>query len=295
MINYHQPVYRPPAEANSIIIQVSLGCSFNKCSFCSMYETKTFKVRSLENIYKDIDSLSIYEDSRRVFLADGDALACDTDFLVEILKYLKKSFPKLQRVSSYASPYNLLQKSLEELKLLKENGLNLVYYGLESGNEKLLKYINKPMKQEKVVKSLDKATNANIKTSVTVILGLGGKNLSKEHIEDSAKLINECLHINYLATLQLGLSSSKEDNFFKKFEDKNQEFIFCSDEDMLEEQRRFITLINPKKPIIFRSNHASNALPLKGTLPRNKDDLLAILNMALEDETLLRPKFLRGF
>ncbi len=260
-----------------------------------MYKTKTFKVRSLEDIYNDINSLSIYNDSRRVFLADGDALACNTDFLVKILKYLKKSFPKLQRVSSYASPYNLLQKSLDELKLLKENGLNLIYYGLESGNEKLLKYINKPMKQEKVVKALNKATNANIKTSVTVILGLGGKNLSKEHIEDSAKVINECLHINYLATLQLGLSNTKEDNFFKRFENKNQEFIFCSDEDMLEEQRRFITLINPKKSIIFRSNHTSNILPLKGTLPRNADDLLGILNMALEDKSLLRPNYFQGF
>ncbi len=176
MIEYHQPVFRPPAEANSIIIQVSLGCSFNKCSFCSMYETKSFKVRDSNDIFEEIDILSAYDDTRRVFLADGDALACDTSFLVKVLKKLKSSFPKLQRVSAYASAYNLLDKSLDELKLLREYGLSLVYYGMESGNQELLKYINKPMNPTKIVESLDKASDANIKTSVTVILGLGGKN-----------------------------------------------------------------------------------------------------------------------
>ncbi|RXJ90905.1 radical SAM protein [Arcobacter sp. CECT 8983] len=294
-MNYHEPVYRPPAEANSIIIQVTLGCSYNKCSFCSMYETKTFQTRNLDEIFKDIDSMSIYSDERRVFLADGDALACDTSFLVEVLTYLKKSFPKLQRVSSYASPYNLLQKSQEELNLLREHGLSLVYYGIESGNHELLKYVNKPMNPEKMVEGLNKATKANMKISATLILGLGGKKLSKQHIEDSAKLINKCEHINYLSTLQLGLTSTKEDNFFKRFEKKNSEFIFCDDKDMLEEQKKLITLINPKKPIVFRSNHASNALPLKGTLPRNKEDLIHTLSLAIEDSSMLRPMFLRGF
>ncbi|PLY08488.1 MAG: radical SAM protein [Arcobacter sp.] len=295
MINYHQPLFRPPAEANSIIIQVTLGCSFNKCSFCSMYEIKKFQVRELADIFLDIDKLSYYEETRRVFLADGDALACETSFLIEVLKYLKKSFPKLQRVSSYGSPYNLLEKSLDDLKLLRENGLSLVYYGIESGNHELLKYINKPMKPEKMIEGLNKATSANMKISCTIILGLGGKNLSIQHIEDTAKLVNECVHINYLSTLQLGLTDTKEDDFFKRFEKKNKEFVFCSDEDMLEEQKKLISLINPKKSIIFRSNHASNSLPLKGTLPKDKDNLLDVLNMALEDESLLRPKFLRSF
>lgn len=295
MISYHQPVYRPPAEANSVIIQVTLGCSYNKCSFCYMYETKKFKQRDLEEIKKDIRAMGVYKDTRRVFLADGDALACDTKFLVEVLKYLKEIFPKLQRISSYASPYNLLQKSIEELELLRSYSLSLVYYGMESGNHELLKYINKTMKPEKMLEGLNKATKANMKISVTVILGLGGKKLSRQHIEDSAKLVNECEHINYLSTLQLGLSSTKEDAFFQRFEKKNSEFIFCSDTDMLEEQKLFVSLINPKKSIIFRSNHASNALALKGTLPKDKDELLEILDIAQNDSSLLRPKFLRGF
>ena len=295
MLNYQEPLYRPPAEGNSLILQITIGCSYNKCSFCSMYETKEFKKKSLDEVFQDIDKVSIYQDTRRVFLADGDALACDTDFLLEILKYLKKTFPKLQRVASYASPYNLLEKSQEELNLLREHGLSLVYYGIESGNHELLKYINKPMRPSKMAEGLNKATNAKMKISATVILGLGGKKLSEQHIEDSAKLVNECEHINYLSTLQLGLTPTKEDNFFKRFEDKNSEFIFCSDSDMLEEQKKFISLLNPKKPIIFRSNHASNALPLKGTLPKDKDDLIEILNMAKDNESMLRPKFLRGF
>lgn len=295
MLNYQEPLYRPPAEANSLILQITIGCSYNKCSFCSMYETKKFKIKTLNEIFEDINKVSIYQDTRRIFLADGDALACETDFLVEILKYLKKTFPKLQRVSSYASPYNLLEKSQDELKLLRGNGLSLVYYGIESGNQELLKYINKPMNPKKMLEGLNKATKANMKISATVILGLGGKNLSKQHIEDTAKLVNECEHINYLSTLQLGLTLTKEDNFFKRFEDKNNEFIFCSDKEMLEEQKEFISLLNPKKSIIFRSNHASNALPLKGTLPKDKDELVQVLNIAVDDESMLRPKFLRGF
>jgi len=295
MIEYHEPLYRPPAEASSLIIQITLGCSYNKCSFCSMYETKKFKIKDIEEIKEDIDELSYYQDIRRVFLADGDALACDTKLLIEVLDYLKKTFSKLQRVSSYASPYNLLEKTQEELNLLREHGLSLVYYGIETGNHELLKYINKPMKPEKMIEGLNKATKANMKISATVILGLGGKKLSKQHIEDTAKLINSCEHINYLSTLQLGLSGTKEESFFKRFEDKNKEFVFCSDQDMLEEQKRFISLINPKKAIIFRSNHASNALPLKGTLPKDKEALVEILEEASEDSSMLRPKFLRGF
>ena len=295
MIEYHEPVFRPPAEANSFILQVSLGCSYNRCAFCSMYESKQFKVRSLEEIFADIDAMSEYQTIRRVFLADGDALVCDTSFLVEILKYLKQTFTKLQRVASYASPYNLLEKSQEELEFLREHGLSLLYYGVESGNHDLLKTIDKPMKPQKMIEGLNKASKANMKLSVTVILGLGGKKLSQEHIEHTAKLINECEHINYLSTLQLGLTASKKDNFFSRYEKKHGVFEFCSDQEMLQEQKQFVSLLNPKKAIIFRSNHASNALPLKGTLPKDKEALIEVLNEALKDETMLKPHFLRGF
>lgn len=290
------PLYRPPAEANNIIIQVTLGCSFNKCAFCSMYEDKKYKQRDFEDICEDIDTMSsFYPSSTRVFLADGDALNLKTDFLIKILKYLYKSFPSLRRVSSYASPFNLLNKSDEELNSIKQNGLNLVYYGIESGSYEILKAINKPMKANKMIEGLNKASKAGIKISATLILGLAGKNFSKKHIEDSAKLINECEHINFLSTLQLGLEDNKEDKYFENFKKNIGEFEYCDDNDMLEEQLLLLSLIKPKNKIIFRSNHASNSLPLKGNLPKDSNNLIEVLKVALKDESLLRPKELRGF
>ncbi len=296
MLDYDMPLYRPPAEAYNVIIQVTLGCSFNKCAFCSMYEDKEYKQRDFKKICEDIDTMvSYYPQSTKVFLADGDALNLETSFLVKILEYLYKNFTKLRRVSSYASPFNLLQKSQEELNLIKEKGLGLIYYGIESGNEKILKAINKPMKANKMIEGLNKASLAGIKISATIILGLAGKNFSKEHITQSAKLINSCTHINYLSSLQLGLSDKKEDKYFKNFEKTIGAFEFCSDNEMLEEQLLLISLLSPKSRIIFRSNHASNSLPLKGTLPKDKDKLIEVLKVALKDESLLRPKSLRGF
>lgn len=140
MIFYNEPLYRPPAEANSVIVQVTLGCSFNKCTFCTMYESKQFKVKALDEVYRDLDILSSIEaNATKMFLADGDALSLDTDHLISILNYAYKKFPKLRRVSIYASAFNLYDKSLEELEKLKENGLDLIYYGIESGSYDILK------------------------------------------------------------------------------------------------------------------------------------------------------------
>lgn len=296
MIDYDIPLYRPPAEAYNVIIQVTLGCSFNKCAFCVMYEEKKYTLRKLDDIFDDIEVMAkIYPDTTRVFLADGDALNVDTVHLIKILKFLKEHFTKLQRVSSYASPYNLLEKTQSELNELKDNGLSLIYYGIESGNYELLKLINKPIKPEKMVKGLNKATKAGMKISATVILGLGGKTHSKAHIEDTIELVNACEHINYFSTLQLMLEEHKEDSYFKRFEDKKSQFIWMNDLEMLEEQQRLIKGINPKKPLIFRSNHASNSLPLKGTLPKNKEALLETIARVIKSNSGLVDKNSRGF
>ena len=205
MINYSFPLYRPPAEANNIIIQATYGCSYNHCSFCSMYKSKNFEVRELREVYKDIDALaSSYPHAKRVFLADGDALCLDTSYLLSLLRYLKKSFVKLSRVSLYATAQNLLEKSDEDLFLLRENLLSLIYFGIETGNEKLLKKITKGVNAEQIIASLNKASKAGIKTSATVILGIGGEEFTQEHIEDTAKIINQT-SVTYLSTLQLGL------------------------------------------------------------------------------------------
>lgn len=292
MINYTYPLYRPPAEANNIIIQVTYGCSYNNCSFCSMYKTKNYQVRALEEIYKDIDSLvTIYPTARKVFLADGDALSLSTDSLIEILKYLKRSFQKLNRVSVYASAQNILSKTDEDLTLLYEHGLNLVYYGIETGNNTVLKKITKGVGQKEIITSLNKVSRSGIKVSATVILGIGGSKYSKEHIEDTAYIINHT-RVNYLSSLQLGIEEEAKDNFYKHFTD----FTMLDDYQMLDEQKRFLELLHPGNKIIFRSNHASNALHLAGTLPKDIERLVQEINSAIKmGECALVPDMFRGF
>ena len=256
-----------------------------------MYKSKNYQVRNIEDIYKEIDELSsVYPQSRKVFLADGDALSLDTSYLLALLKYLKKSFVKLRRVSLYASAQNILNKSCEDLELLFANGLNLIYYGVESGSDVVLKKVTKGVNQNEIIESLNKASDAGIKISATVILGIGGSKYSEVHIRDSAKIINET-RITYLSTLQLGLEESKE-KFYKNFSD----FTMLDDHEILREQKRFIELLNPSNKIIFRSNHASNALHLAGTLPRDKSRLVQELDLALKmGESAFVPNVFRGF
>lgn len=292
MIDYSYPLFRPPAEANNIIIQVTHGCSYNNCSFCSMYKTKKYKVRDIQEIFKDIDTLAnLYPSANKIFLADGDALSIRTDNLVEILKYLKIKFIKLRRVSTYASAQNILEKSQEELELLNTHYLNLVYYGIETGNDTILKKITKGVKSTEIIESLNKVSKSGIKISATVILGLGGEKYSREHIEDTVKVINSTT-VNYLSTLQLGLEDDAKDNFYKHFSD----FIMLDDYKILDEQKRFLELLNPINKIIFRSNHASNALHLSGTLPKDSQRLLKELDTALDiGKDALIPNIFRGF
>jgi len=278
VIYYDEPLYRPPAEANSIIIQATLGCSFNKCTFCTMYESKQFKQRPLDEVFADIDAMSIYhQNSTKLFLADGDALALPTDILVQILDYAFLKFSRLRRVSIYASAFNINDKSLEELTLLKSKGLTLIYYGIESGSFNILKKIQKPISQKKMIDSLNKVEEAAIKTSVTVILGVAGKKYSDEHIKQTADLLNK-VNITYLSTLQLMLQPHTKEKFLRNF--KN-DFIELNEKEMLLEQLQFLSLLNVKKPTIFRSNHASNTLPLKGTLPKDKERLVSEVEFVL--------------
>ncbi len=284
------PLYRPPAEANSFILQVTLGCSYNKCSFCTMYENKDYEVRKLEDIFDEIEVMSrLNPDTKRVFLADGDVLNVDTVHILKILDVLISSFPKLQRVSAYASAFNLLKKSNEELLSLKENKLSLVYYGIESGDFELLKAIDKSIKPSKMIEGLNKASEVGLKISAMVILGLGGKSRSNEHIKNTAALINEC-KISYLSTLELGFEKNRKDLFYERFEKKLGKFTFLTQEEMLKEQALLISLINPSKPVIFRSNHASNTFALKGVLPKDKLRLIDELRFVLKNYDLTSTK-----
>ena len=292
MLNYSYPLFRPPAEAENLILQVTLGCSHNNCSFCSMYRSKKYQVRELADIFSDIDTLAEhYPDAIKLFLADGDALSLDFSYLLEILHYIKKAFPKIRRISTYASTQNILAKTVNELKELKENNLNLFYYGIETGDDILLKKITKGVKSQQIIDSLEMASEANIKVSATVILGLGGKEYSKQHILHTANMINQT-SITYLSTLQLGLEEDVKEKFYSHFDS----FTHLDDEEILQEQQELLTYLNPQNKVIFRSNHASNALHLSGTLPKDKQRLLAQIEEALLlGEDAFIPKVFRGF
>lgn len=285
------PLYRPPSEGNNLIIQVTLGCSFNQCSFCSMYREKKYKQRPLKELFEDIGKAARSEpETRRIFLADGDALSLPTEQLLLILDQLKTTFPALSRVSCYATPSNILNKSPDELLLLKERGLSLLYLGIESGSNLILKKITKGASQRGISAAMHKASDAGLKVSATVILGLGGQNHWQEHIDGTIKLLNQA-PITYLSTLQLYLEPDIVEEFQTKF---GEPFEIPDDRAILQEQIRLISGLKPPKPLIFRSNHASNALALAGNLPRDREKLLAQLQAALDGEQSLRPRYLRG-
>ena len=182
LIDYDMPLWRPPSEADSFIVQATLGCSFNRCSFCAMYRTKSFVIRPLAQVQAEIQAMArAHSGVSRVFLADGDALASPVEHLSAILQALRAAFPRLERVSSYALPANLLKKSVEELRQLRDGGLALLYYGIETGSADLLKRITKGATPEAMAAGLDKAKAAGLKVSATVILGLGGRAYWREH------------------------------------------------------------------------------------------------------------------
>lgn len=290
-LNYHMPLYRPPSEGNNLIIQVTLGCSFNQCSFCSMYRSKVYSQRPLEAVVEGItQAAKACPGTRRVFLADGDAFCLPTDDLITILDALKAVLPRVSRVSCYATPSNILNKSDDELVLLKEKGLNLLYLGIESGSNLILKKITKGASQNSIAKAMIKADAAGLKVSGTVILGLGGQEYWQEHIDGTIALLNRA-PITYLSTLQLHLEPDIIEEFQTKY---GEPFEIPDDRAILEEQVRLISGLNPVKPVIFRSNHASNALALAGNLPRDKDKLLAQLQDALAGQVGLRAKHVRS-
>jgi len=288
---YDMPLFRPPSEGDNLIIQATLGCSFNQCSFCAMYRSKQYIERPLQEVIADIRAAAAdWPDAQRVFLADGDALALPTDHLLAILRELAAALPRLTRVSCYATPGNLARKSSEELAQLREHKLNLLYFGIESGSDLILKKITKGATQKRMAEVLHKAKDSGMKVSATVILGLGGITHSDEHIDGTIELLNNA-PVTYLSTLQLYLDESVEAEFHRKF---GEPFQMPDDLAILQEQQRLISGLNPPQPVIFRSNHASNALALAGNLPKDKDKLLAQLREAMAGHRPLRPLFMRG-
>lgn len=267
---YDYPLYRPPSEANSLIIQATLGCSHNKCSFCNMYKSKKFTIKSLENIKNDINYFrQIYSHVEKVFLADGDALIIPTEDLKEILTYIKRVFPECERITLYGSPKSILNKSLEELKELKVLGLSMIYMGVESGDDEVLEDINKGVSSHDLVKAAKRVKASNILLSVTVIAGIGGKEKSNNHAIRTGEVISR-MSPDYFGILTLMIEEGT------KLHSKiiSKEFELLNDKDILSEIKLLIENIEVNETIIFRCNHASNYISLRGNLPEDKEKLL---------------------
>jgi radical SAM superfamily enzyme YgiQ (UPF0313 family) len=291
-ISYDEPLFRPPSEAYSIIIQITLGCSYNKCAFCEMYTSKQFKARKEEDVFKDIEAFIPYRDEvRKVFLADGDPLVLSTERLLRILTKLKNTFPKLQRVSTYATPTNIIKKSIQELEELKNAGLDLLYVGIESGDNQVLQSLQKGETFKTVVEGLNKAKNVGINSSVMIINGVGGKLLSQQHAINSAKALNET-QPKYASTLVLTTYKGLE-HFKTRFQG---EYIPMILPELFIEMQTFMEHLNLNETI-FRSDHASNYLVLKGVLGKDKPLFLQQINNALNHPEIanLRSNHQRGF
>jgi len=260
-----------------------------------MYKSKTYQVRPMDDIFADIAAAARdWPQAHRVFLADGDAMGLGFEKLKQILLKLAETFPALQRVSAYATPVNLLRKSAEELKQLRALRLSLVYVGIESGSGEILKRVTKGAQPGSIEKALGKARAADIKVSATVILGLGGRTLWREHIDGTVALINKAAP-TYLSTLLLGLEEAQEARFQQRFVRLGGGFEWQDEAATLQELKQLVGGLDPVRPVIFRSNHASNALALAGNLPKDKSRLLSEIAAAMDGEVALRPRFIRGF
>ncbi|MEN6349833.1 MAG: radical SAM protein [Syntrophomonas sp.] len=291
-MRYEGRVFRPPSEARSYILQCTVGCSHNRCTFCSMYKDKKYRVRSLDEIKADIRMAKLYYGNlAKVFLADGDALAMDTGDLLEILHELYKAFPTLKHVGIYASPDSILKKELSELEVLKAAGLTIAYLGVETGDAGLLKEIRKGVTYDEMVEAGRKVRQAGILLSVTILLGLAGRTpKAVDHARETARILND-INPDYIGALTLMLEPMTE--LYRKMQ--KGEFELPGPFEILDELRLIIEGLE-LEGTEFRSNHASNYLPIKGRFPEDKKKILDLINQIIEknDRDYLRPEYLRA-
>lgn len=290
-MRYRGNVIRPPSEADSYILQVTYGCSHNQCTFCGTYPDKPFEVRPIEEVLRDVEMAGrVMPETRRAFLADGNALVLGTERLLEVLRALSQAFPDLQRVGIYANARDLLAKTPDELRTLRDRGLRIVYLGLESGSDVVLERINKKATADEMIRSVQRAQEAGIRVSVIALLGIGGAELSQEHAEATGRVVS-AMDPRYLSLLTLMLipGTPMHSQYAKGA------FQPLNPESLLREMRQIILNLEGLSGCLFRTNHASNYLPLAGTLPKDKTRLLATLDEALaRGRSALRPESWRA-
>lgn len=284
-MEYEGVIYRPPSEARSLIVQLTIGCAHNRCTFCTMFKAKQFRVRPLEDIKADFaEAKELYGDLvKRIFLADADALVMKTADLLEIITFARQCFPRAERIASYGTPADINRKSKEELVALREAGLDLVYMGAESGDATVLERVCKGVTREEIITAGQKLKECGLKDSITLISGLGGKERLKEHALQSADLITQ-IKPEYVGFLTLLL-----DEGAKIMEQiRSGEMTLLTPEDVVEEMRLFLEHVD-SEGTVFRSNHASNYIILKGNLNRDIPKMLSYLD-EVEDNHRFRPE-----
>lgn len=290
-IRYIEPVFRPPSEARSLILPVTNGCSWNKCVFCEMYTApqKKFRARDEAEVLEEIRRCGERFAPRRVFLADGDAMVLPTHRLLRILEAIREHMPSVERVTSYCLPRNLRRKSVQELEALREAGLAMIYVGAESGDDEVLARVNKGETHESTKEALLKAGEAGIKRSVMILNGLGGRSLSEQHALNSARLMNDT-QPEFLSTLVVSFPLGME-----RYRAQFPDFEPLDPPGLFREIERFLGALELRRTV-FRSDHASNYLVLKGTLGEDKERLLAQVRTAIEmpERARLRPEWMRG-
>lgn len=291
-IQYIEPVFRPPSEARSLILPITNGCSWNRCTYCEMYTApqKAFGLRPLEQISDEIqETARRFPGVRRVFLGDGDAMTVPSDTLMSILQRLNDEFPSLERVSSYCLPRNLKTKTVDELESMRALKLDLLYVGAESGDDQVLKKVLKGENYQTTKEALLKIRDAGLRSSVMILNGLGGRTLSAQHAANSARLMNET-QPDYVSTLVVSFPMGEA-----RFKERFPDYEPLSQIELMQELRSFVQGLE-LKDTAFRSDHASNYLVLKGQLGRDKGRLLQQIDEAIAcpEEAGLRQEWQRG-
>jgi len=288
-MHYEGNIIRPPSEANSILLQVTVGCSRNKCTFCGTYRGERFRIKPDSIIMDDIEFAARYcRRQRRVFLCDGDALIIPHKRLVRILQAIRGCLPWVTRIGTYANAKSLSMKSPQELKALKDLGLGIAYMGLESGDDVTLKKINKGAAAQHVIAMGKKAIEAGIKLSITVLLGIAGRQRSQVHAEQTGRVLS-AIDPEYVGALSLMLIPGTP-----LFDDHQAgDFPLLEPKEMLAELRTMIASTNLSRGL-FHANHASNYLPIRARMPRDKETTIELIDQALVGEVGLTPEFLRA-
>lgn len=289
-MEYEGIVIRPPSEAESLILQVTLGCSHNKCTFCPTYKGRRFRIKDLEIIKAEIDEVAPYGPFRKVFLADGDALIIPQPKILAILHYLRQKITGLRRVGIYGNAKSILRKSVEELQALREQKLGIIYLGVETGDEELLRKVHKGASYEQMVEAGRRVKEAGISLSVTVLLGLGGIERSHQHALATAKILSE-IDPDFASALTLMVVPGTP--LYEEMQAGH--FKLPSPFQLIEELGIIIANANFSN-CYFTSNHASNYLPIKARLPRDKEIIVNLIHKVItaKDPLLLRPEYLRG-